>query len=98
MKKPLTICEDVAIKSEVYIPNPVEDLSSSIGLHIVTGRHHDKTKSQDEHHQRKALWSTPDIKDFRQRELENATDEAGHNGGRSSERVLLKGTCYVGRQ
>ena len=64
MKKLLAICEDVAIKLEVYIPNPVEDLSSSIGLHIVTGGHHDKTKRQDEHHQREALWSTPDIKDF----------------------------------
>jgi hypothetical protein len=83
---------------EVYIPNPVEDLSSSIGLHIVTGSHHDKSKSQDEHHQRVALWPTPNIEDFRQWELENATNEAGHDGGRSSERVLLKGARYIGRQ
>ena len=84
------------LEVEGYIPNPVEDLCCSIGLHIFASCHHDETHTQDEDHQREALWSTPDIENLCQWKLEDAANETRHDRSRSCQRVLFEGAGDIG--
>lgn len=61
------------------IPDPVEDLGSSVSLDILADSHHDQTELHQEEHAGETLWSSPDIKNLRKWYLEDTSNEAGHD-------------------
>lgn len=87
--------EDGDRVGDAVVSDPVEDLGSSVGLDTVTSSHHDETNGQAEKHGAETLRTTPDIEDLGERELEQTTDQAGHDAGGGRQGVEVEGTGNV---
>lgn len=73
------------------LPNPVEDLGGGIHGNAVADGLEEETQSHEDDHAGKSLWTTPDIDDFGEDDLEETGDEVGGDGGGRGKAVGVKG-------
>jgi hypothetical protein len=82
--------EDIENVGDPVHANPIEDLSSGVGLHIVASRHHDQTNDRTGNHEHEALQTAEDVHELGDRQFDDAGDETRDDAGRRCERVFLE--------
>lgn len=63
------------------VANPVQGISRSVGLDILTCRFHNHADDHEQQHGQKAFNSTPDIDDFGNGEVRNSTQNGSNDAG-----------------
>lgn len=75
--------------------DPVDGICGCVHFNVDAGSLHDHAYDDEEDHDDETLTATPDINDFGNSKVADATKDGGHDARDAEETVLIEGGCHI---